>query len=62
MYARNTKLNPNMEIALICMLVCIMIYRYLMNPNMEIVRSFGLEYNAEQLSEDIYKEFQKIET
>ncbi|CAH1427788.1 unnamed protein product [Lactuca virosa] len=35
---------------------------YLMNPNMEIVRSFGLEYNAEQLSEEIHKEFQKIAT
>lgn len=33
---------------------------YLMNPNMEIVRTFGLEYNAEQLTEEIRKELQKI--
>lgn len=32
---------------------------YLMNPNLEIARTFGLEYNAEQLSEDILKELQK---
>ncbi|GMH24724.1 hypothetical protein Nepgr_026567 [Nepenthes gracilis] len=28
---------------------------YLMNPNIEIVRCFGEEYNAEELSEAIYK-------
>ncbi|GKC84535.1 protein SCO1 homolog 2, mitochondrial [Tanacetum coccineum] len=33
---------------------------YLMNPNMEIVRTFGLEYNAEQLTQEIHKELQKI--
>ncbi|PWA41291.1 Copper chaperone SCO1/SenC [Artemisia annua] len=33
---------------------------YLMNPNMEIVRTFGLEYNAEQLTQEIRKELQKI--
>ncbi|KAL4579752.1 hypothetical protein LXL04_015917 [Taraxacum kok-saghyz] len=32
---------------------------YLMNPNMEIVRTFGLEYTAKQLSEDIHKEVKK---
>ncbi|KAI3506481.1 hypothetical protein L1887_28841 [Cichorium endivia] len=35
---------------------------YLMNPNLEIVRTFGLEYNSEQLSEDIHKELQKTGT
>ncbi|XP_024992218.1 protein SCO1 homolog 2, mitochondrial [Cynara cardunculus var. scolymus] len=32
---------------------------YLMNPCMEIVRTFGLEYNAEQLSEQIHNESRK---
>lgn len=32
---------------------------YLINPNMEIVRTFGVEYNAEQLAEDIHKELNK---
>lgn len=30
--------------------------RYLMSPNMEVVRCFGVEYNAEELSEEILKE------
>ncbi|KAL8248982.1 hypothetical protein R6Q59_005850 [Mikania micrantha] len=34
---------------------------YLMNPSMEIVRSFGLEYNANQLSQEIQKEVQKTQ-
>ncbi|KAK9904428.1 hypothetical protein M0R45_000726 [Rubus argutus] len=29
---------------------------YLMSPNMEVVRCFGVEYNAEELSEEILKE------
>jgi hypothetical protein len=33
--------------------------RYLLNPNMEVVRCFGVEYNAEQLSEAIWKELNK---
>ncbi|GAU19082.1 hypothetical protein TSUD_79040 [Trifolium subterraneum] len=32
---------------------------YLLNPNMEDVRCFGVEYNAEQLSEAIWKELNK---
>ncbi|XP_076893533.1 protein SCO1 homolog 2, mitochondrial-like [Bidens hawaiensis] len=32
---------------------------YLMNPNIEIVRSFGLEYSANQLSQEILKELHK---
>ncbi|KAI3824464.1 hypothetical protein L1987_05924 [Smallanthus sonchifolius] len=32
---------------------------YLMNPCMEIVRIFGLEYNANQLSQEIHKEVEK---
>ncbi|GAU48801.1 hypothetical protein TSUD_81500 [Trifolium subterraneum] len=32
---------------------------YLLNPNMEVVRCFGVEYNAEQLSEAIWKELNK---
>lgn len=27
-----------------------------MSPNMEVVRCFGVEYNAEELSEEILKE------
>lgn len=34
---------------------------YLLNPNMEIVKCFGVEYSAEQLSEAILKEFTKAE-
>ncbi|KAF8404578.1 hypothetical protein HHK36_009465 [Tetracentron sinense] len=33
---------------------------YLMDPNMEIVRCFGLEYDTEQLSEAILNEVNKI--
>lgn len=29
--------------------------RYLMNPRMEVARCFGVEYNAEELSEAILK-------
>ncbi|GAB4848679.1 Protein SCO1 2, mitochondrial [Ancistrocladus abbreviatus] len=32
---------------------------YLMNPNMEIARSFGLEYNGEELSDAIIKELKR---
>ncbi|XP_047974087.1 protein SCO1 homolog 2, mitochondrial [Salvia hispanica] len=32
---------------------------YLMNPGMEVSRSFGIEYNAEELSEAIAKEIKK---
>ncbi|XP_058731487.1 protein SCO1 homolog 2, mitochondrial-like [Vicia villosa] len=32
---------------------------YLLNPDMEVVRCFGVEYNAEQLSEAIWKELNK---
>ncbi|XP_050899050.1 protein SCO1 homolog 2, mitochondrial [Lathyrus oleraceus] len=32
---------------------------YLLNPNMEVVRCFGVEYNAEQLTDAIGKELNK---
>ncbi|CAK7334615.1 unnamed protein product [Dovyalis caffra] len=32
---------------------------YLINPNMEVVRCFGVEYNAEELSEAIRKELKR---
>ncbi|XP_057417577.1 protein SCO1 homolog 2, mitochondrial [Lotus japonicus] len=32
---------------------------YLLNPKMEVARCFGIEYNAEQLSEAIWKELNK---
>ncbi|XP_022844223.1 protein SCO1 homolog 2, mitochondrial-like [Olea europaea var. sylvestris] len=32
---------------------------YLMNPNMEVVRCFGVEYRAEELTEEILKEMKK---
>ncbi|KAK2990806.1 hypothetical protein RJ640_008946 [Escallonia rubra] len=34
-------------------------HRYLMNPKMEIVRCFGVEYNAAELSEEMLKELKK---
>lgn len=36
--------------------------RYLVNPNMEVVRCFGVEYNAEELSEAIVKEVNRTGT
>jgi protein SCO1 len=33
--------------------------RYLLSPDMEVVRCFGVEYNAEQLSEAISKELNR---
>lgn len=33
-----------------------------MNPNMEVVRCFGVEYNAEELSEAIVKELKRTST
>lgn len=33
--------------------------RYLMNPNMEVARSFGIEYSADELVEAIAKEIKK---
>ncbi|KAK4417208.1 protein SCO12, mitochondrial [Sesamum alatum] len=35
---------------------------YLMNPNMEVARSFGVEYSAEELAEAITKEMNKTKT
>ncbi|XP_034691978.1 protein SCO1 homolog 2, mitochondrial [Vitis riparia] len=32
---------------------------YLMNPNMEVVRCFGVEYNAEELLQEILKEVKR---
>ncbi|MBA0824514.1 hypothetical protein Goarm_021184, partial [Gossypium armourianum] len=32
---------------------------YLIDPKMKVVRSFGVEYNAEQLSKEILKEVKK---
>ncbi|XP_027366934.1 protein SCO1 homolog 2, mitochondrial isoform X1 [Abrus precatorius] len=32
---------------------------YLLNPKMEVMRCFGVEYNAEELSEEIWKELNK---
>ena len=37
-------------------------YRYLINPNMEVVRCFGVEYNAEDLSEAILMELKRAGT
>ncbi|KAJ0639032.1 putative copper chaperone SCO1/SenC, Thioredoxin-like superfamily [Helianthus annuus] len=34
---------------------------YLMNPSMEFVKSFGLRYTANQLSQEIQKEVQKTQ-
>lgn len=34
---------------------------YLMNPNMEIVRCFGIEYNAEELSHAILEEIKRVD-
>jgi protein SCO1/2 len=33
--------------------------RYFINPNMEVVRCFGVEYNEEELSEAIQKELKR---
>ncbi|KAJ6733548.1 ELECTRON TRANSPORT PROTIN SCO1/SENC FAMILY MEMBER [Salix koriyanagi] len=33
--------------------------KYLINPNMEVVRCFGVEYSAEELSEAIQKELKR---
>ncbi|KAL0448712.1 UNVERIFIED_CONTAM: protein SCO12, mitochondrial [Sesamum latifolium] len=35
---------------------------YLINPNMEVARSFGVEYSAEELAEAITKEMKKTKT
>ncbi|KAL0333068.1 UNVERIFIED_CONTAM: protein SCO12, mitochondrial [Sesamum calycinum] len=35
---------------------------YLINPNMEVTRSFGVEYSAEELAEAITKEMRKTKT
>lgn len=43
-------------------LMCIETTRYLMNPNMEVVRCFGVEYNADELSEAIVKEVKRTST
>lgn len=32
-----------------------------MNPNMEIVRCFGIEYNAEELSHAILEEIKRVD-
>lgn len=32
---------------------------YLMNPRLEVVRCFGVEYTAEELAEEISKEMKK---
>ena len=37
-------------------------YRYLMNPKMDVVRCFGVEYNAEDLSEAILMELTRSVT
>lgn len=31
-------------------------YRYLLNPKMEVVRCFGVEYNPDELSQEVLKE------
>ncbi|KAF2284056.1 hypothetical protein GH714_018638 [Hevea brasiliensis] len=33
--------------------------KYLINPNMEVARCFGVEYNAEELAEEILKELRR---
>ncbi|XP_050204557.1 protein SCO1 homolog 2, mitochondrial [Mercurialis annua] len=35
-------------------------YMYLINPNLEVAGRFGIEYPAEQLSEEILKEIDKV--
>lgn len=51
------------EINCISPLVTIMkMNRYLVNPNMEVVRCFGVEYNAEELSEAILKDVNRTGT
>eukprot|EP00262_Sarcandra_glabra_P005686 TRINITY_DN17454_c0_g1_i2.p1 TRINITY_DN17454_c0_g1~~TRINITY_DN17454_c0_g1_i2.p1 ORF type:complete len:278 (+),score=44.44 TRINITY_DN17454_c0_g1_i2:177-1010(+) len=35
---------------------------YLMDPNMEIVRCFGVEYDAEQLADEIFREVKRAST
>ncbi|KAH9718638.1 protein SCO1 [Citrus sinensis] len=35
---------------------------YLMNPSLEVVRCFGVEYTAEELAEEISKEMKKAST
>lgn len=36
--------------------------RYFMNPSLEVVRCFGVEYTAEELAEEISKEMKKAST
>ena len=38
---------------------CVKTIRYLLNPKMEVTRCFGVEYNAEELSEVIGKELNR---
>ena len=32
------------------------LYRYLLNPKLEVVRCFGVEYNPDDLSQEVLKE------
>lgn len=36
-------------------------FRYLIDPKMKVIRCFGVEYNAEELSKEILKELMKRE-
>lgn len=38
---------------------CVKTIRYLLNPKMEIMRCFGVEYNVEELAEAIQKEMNR---
>lgn len=42
--------------------ICDGMCRYLMSPNMEIMRCFGVEYSATELAEAIDKELKKSAT
>lgn len=37
------------------------ISRYLLNPNMEIVRCFGVEYNEDELADAVLKELKRTQ-
>lgn len=41
------------------MLIC-WVYRYLLNPKMEVVRCFGIEYNPADLSREVLKEVTSV--
>lgn len=40
--------------------VCVCVIRYLLNPKMEVVRCFGVEYNPDELSREVLKEVTSV--